>query len=49
MLSGVPGYEFLDYSDGNNNVPTKNEGIEYKINKIKESPLSVAESFLYAE
>jgi len=22
MLSGVPGYEFLDYSDGNNNVPT---------------------------
>ena len=24
-------------------------GYEYKINKIKESPLSVAESFLYAE
>ena len=22
MLSGVPGYEFLDYSDGNNNVQT---------------------------
>ena len=22
MLSGVPGYEFLDYSDGNNNFPT---------------------------
>ena len=22
MLSGVPGYEFLDYSDGNNNVST---------------------------
>ena len=22
MLSGVPGYESLDYSDGNNNVPT---------------------------
>jgi len=26
MLSGVPGYEFLDYSDGNNNVPTIAQG-----------------------
>ena len=32
-----------------NSVPTKNDGIEYKINNIKENPLSTAESFLYAE
>ena len=33
----------------NKSTPTKNDGIEYKINKIKEVPLSIAESFLYAE
>ena len=29
-----------------NKVPTKNYGIEYSINSIKEKPLSTAESFL---
>jgi len=28
MLSGVPGYEFLDYSDGNNNVSTIAGGVD---------------------